>query len=71
MTDEFCYRGFIIKARTRASPGGGWTHDGLVKHDLRHAVDDHLFCAPGRSAHRNQAVKVIVAYGQRIIDERL
>ena len=67
MTDEFQYRGCIIRTNPRSS-NGRWTHDGVVEHL---AVDDHLFCAPGRSTTRDEAVKVIVVFGQRIINERL
>jgi hypothetical protein len=71
LTDTFRYRGFIIKARTMASPDGGWTHDGLVEQDLRYVVDDHMFSAPGKSATREEAVKVIRAHGKQIIDDLL
>lgn len=70
MTDEFQYRGYIIRANPRSSDGG-WTHDGVVEHDLRHAIDIHTFCVPGKSATRDEAVKVILAYGQRLLDEGL
>jgi hypothetical protein len=71
LTDECQYRGYIIRARTRASPDGGWTHDGFVAQDLRYDVDDHLFSAPGKSATREEAVKVILAHGKQIIDNLL
>src|SRR5713101_9612233 len=70
LTDEFHYRGFAIKVTPRASPGGGWTHYGRVQHDLHHAVDHHMFSAPGKSATRDDAVKVILAHGKQIIDEQ-
>jgi hypothetical protein len=54
-----------------ASPDGGWTHDGLVEQDLRYVVDDHMFSAPGKSATREEAVKVIRAHGKQIIDDLL
>jgi hypothetical protein len=50
---------------------GEWTHQGHVERDLRRAVDDQRFCAPGKSADRDEAVKVIFAYGKRIVDEEL
>ncbi len=67
MTDEFQYRDCIIRVNPRSS-AGRWTHDGVVEHHLGYAVDDHLFCAPGRSTTRAEAVKVIVVYGKGIID---
>lgn len=70
MTNEFHYRGCVIRTTPR-SANGGWTHNGVVEHHLSYAVNDHLFCAPGRSATRDGAVKAIVACGRRIIDERL
>jgi hypothetical protein len=68
MTDEFHYRGRIIRATPRRS-SGGWTHDGVVEHHLGHAVDSHKFCAPGKSRTREEAVTVILVYGQRTINE--
>ena len=70
MTNEFHYRGCVIRANPRSS-NGGWTHHGVVQHLLGYAADDHLFSAPGWSATRDGAVKVIVVCGRRIIDERL
>ena len=70
MTDEFHYRGRIIRATPRHSSAGSWTHDGVVEHHLGHAVDAHKFCAPGKSRTREEAVKVILIYGQQTIDER-
>jgi hypothetical protein len=69
MTNEFHYRGCVITANPRSSHSG-WTHDGVVQHHLGYAVDDDLFCAPGRSLTRDAAVKAIVVLGRRIIDER-
>ncbi|HAH66880.1 MAG TPA: hypothetical protein DCL72_15725 [Rhizobiales bacterium] len=72
MTAEFHYRGFIIKATPMASSDGGWTHDGLVEEDhLAHAVDDHVFRVPGKSATRDEAVKVVLVHGKLLIDNRL
>jgi hypothetical protein len=67
LTDEFHYRGFAIKVTPRASPGGGWTHEGRVQHDLDDAVD-HMFSAPGKSRTRDDAVSVILAHGKQVID---
>ena len=69
MTNEFHYRGCVIRTNPRSS-NGGWTHNEVVENHLGSPVDDH-FCAPGRSATRDGAVKAIVACGRRIIDERL
>ena len=69
MTNEFHYRGCVIRTNPRSS-NGGWTHNGVVEHH-RGYDDDHLFCGPGRSATRDGAVKAIVVCGRRIIDERL
>jgi hypothetical protein len=71
LTDKFHYRGFIIRARTRASPDGGWSHDGLVEQDLAYTVDDHTFSAPGKSATREEALKIILAHGKQLIDDLL
>jgi hypothetical protein len=68
MTDEFHYRGCVIRTSPR-SANGGWTHNGVVERHLGDAANDHLFCAPGRSATRDRAVKAIVACGRRIIDD--
>jgi hypothetical protein len=70
MTDEFHYRGRIIRATPHGSSAGGWTHDGVVEHHLGSAVDAHKFCAPGKSRTREEAVKVILIYGQQTIDVR-
>jgi hypothetical protein len=69
MTDEFHYRGRIIRATPHRS-SAGWTHDGVVEHHLGSAVDAHKFCAPGKSRTREEAVKVILIYGQQTIDVR-
>jgi hypothetical protein len=69
MTNEFHYRGGVITASPRSS-NSGWTHDGVVQQHLGYAVDDHLFCAPGRSLTRDAAIKAIVVCGRRIIDEQ-
>ena len=71
MTDKFHYRGFIIRTRTGASPEGGWTHDGLVEQNLPYIVDNHTFSAPGKSATREEALKVILAHGKQLIDDLL
>ena len=68
MTDEFHYRGRIIRASPHRS-SVGWTHDGVVEHYLGHAVDSHKFYAPGKSRTREEAVTVILVYGQRTINE--
>ena len=70
MTDKFHYRGFIIRTRTGASPEG-WTHDGLVEQNLPYIVDNHTFSAPGKSATREEALKVILAHGKQLIDDLL
>ena len=70
MTDEFHYRGRIIRATPHRSSAGGWTHDGVVEHHLGSAVDAHKFCAPGKSRTREEAVKIILICGQQTIDER-
>jgi hypothetical protein len=70
LTDEFHYRGFAIKATPLASPGGGWTQQGRVQHDLHPAVD-HMFSAPGKSGTRDDAVRVILGHGKQIIDSWL
>ena len=64
------YRGCAIKASPMSTADGEWTHEGHIERDLRRAVDDHRFCAPGKSANRDEAVKAILAYGKRIVDER-
>jgi hypothetical protein len=66
MTDEFHYRGRIIRATPHRS-SAGWTHDGVVEHHLGSAVDAHKFCAPGKSRTREEAVKVILVYGQQLL----
>jgi hypothetical protein len=40
-----------------------------VEHHLGHAVDAHKFCAPGMSRTREEAVTVILVYGQRTINK--
>jgi hypothetical protein len=69
MPDRIEYGGCAIKATPMPTADGHWTHDGHIERDLRRAVDDHRFCAPGMSANRDEAVKVILAYGKRIVDE--
>jgi hypothetical protein len=68
MTDEFHYRGHIIRATPHRS-SGGWTHDGVVEDHFGHAVDAHKFCAPGQSTTREEAVTVILLYGQQTINK--
>jgi hypothetical protein len=69
MPDRIEYRGCAIKASPMSTADGEWTHEGHIERDLRRAVDDHRFCAPGKSANRDEAVKAILAYGKRIVDE--
>jgi hypothetical protein len=64
MPDRIEYRGCAIRA------DGDWTHDGHIERDLRRAVDDHWFCAPGKSANRDEAVSVILAHGKQIVGWR-
>jgi hypothetical protein len=71
MPDRIEYRGCAIKAAPTPTSDGDWTHDGHIERDLRRAVDDHWFCAPGKSANRDEAVKVILAHGKQIVDEWL
>ena len=69
MPNRIEYRGCAIKASPMSTADGEWTHEGHIERDLRRAVDDHRFSAPGKSADRDEAVKVILAYGKRIVDE--
>ena len=42
---------------------------GVVERHLGSAVDAHNFCAPGKSRTREEAVKVILIYGQHTLEE--
>ena len=59
MTNEFHYRGCVIRTNPRSS-NGGWTHNGVVERHLGYAPMTTFLCA-WMSATRDRAVKAIVA----------
>ena len=67
MPNRIEYRGCAIKASPMSTADGEWTHEGHIERDLRRAVDDHRFCAPGKSVDRDEAVKVISPMGSGLL----